>query len=46
MYTGLYTVYEKYVIGIIAHNPYIFHDNNILNLGILIYAQFMRKYWA
>ena len=32
MYIGVYTVYEKAVIGVIAHNPHIFHDfygNNI-----------------
>jgi hypothetical protein len=32
MYIGLYTVYEKAVIPITAHNPCIFHDfygNNI-----------------
>jgi hypothetical protein len=35
MYIGLYTVYEKSVICMIAHNTYIFCDfygNNIFNL--------------
>jgi hypothetical protein len=35
MYIGLYTVYDKALIGMIAHNPYIFHyfyGNNIFNL--------------
>jgi hypothetical protein len=36
MYIGVYTVHEKAVIGVIAHNPYIFHDfygNNIFKFA-------------